>query len=68
MSTTVSFDSKVVSPTTLKLALPEVLPAAIVIEVGAPLKSAAVAVPLTVMGTVIVDDAIPLRLTSTVTV
>ena len=44
--TTVSFDSTVVSPTTLKLALPVKLLAAIVITVGAPLKSAAVAVPV----------------------
>ena len=35
VSMTVSLDSIVVSPTTLKLALPVVLPAAMVIEVGA---------------------------------
>ena len=34
--TTVSLDSTVVSPTILKLALPVVLPAAMVIEDGAP--------------------------------
>ncbi len=35
VSMTVSLDSMVVSPTTLKLALPVLLPAAMVIEVGA---------------------------------
>ena len=69
VSTTVSLDSKVVSPTTLKLVLPEVLPIGMEMEVGALVKSVfAVAVPLTVIGTVTVDAAALLKLALTVTV